>query len=109
MHTGGSGTGGTGGSGGSAGSAGSGGSGAQGSVAVMIETKDEPADWATWRAHIGMAECHTGLANEVVPTPTPTPTPSPKQAKTWEDVVEALTSNTPERTDEVCLALPSAA
>ncbi len=35
--------------------------------------------------------------------------PTPNQAKTWDDVVEALTSNTPERTNEVCLLPPSVA
>ena len=35
--------------------------------------------------------------------------PTPNQAKTWDDVVEALTSNTPERTNEVCLVPPSVA
>ena len=35
------------------------------------------------------------------PTPSPSPSPTPNQAKTWEDVVEALVSNTPERTEEV--------
>ena len=41
--------------------------------------------------------------------PTPNYRPTPHQAKTWDDVVEALTSNTPERTNEVCLLPPSAA
>ena len=29
--------------------------------------EDEREGWVVWRAHVGMAECYTGLANEVIP------------------------------------------
>ena len=58
---------------------------------------------------IGLFDVAPNPTPSPTPSPSPSPTPTPNQAKTWEDVVEALVSNTPERTEEVCLVLLSAA
>ena len=49
------------------GGGGSGGGGGGGARAERDGWEDEREGWVVWRAHVGMAECYTGLANEVTP------------------------------------------
>ena len=56
-----------GGGGGGGGGERGGGEGGGGARAERDGWEDEREGWVVWRAHVGMAECYTGLANEVIP------------------------------------------